>query len=104
MIATTDRGRSVLVSGRILLGSGRILLRRVDLPPTGSISRHCHDDGKGSLCAQGSEPSRTFIDVTSKREGTTGLRDAEHGIGTEKKAYLGLSRSKNEIELMKKLN
>ena len=32
-----------------------------------------------------------------------GSISAEHGIGTEKKAYLNLSRSKNEIELMKKL-
>ena len=32
-----------------------------------------------------------------------GSISAEHGIGTEKKAYLGLSRSESEIELMKKL-
>ena len=32
-----------------------------------------------------------------------GSISAEHGIGTEKKAYLRLSRSENEIELMKKL-
>lgn len=32
-----------------------------------------------------------------------GSVSAEHGIGTEKRAYLGLSRSDNEIELMRRL-